>query len=406
MKVYAAWAAALALFWSTSAAAGDQPGVTDAEVRFGQTAAFSGPAAALGEGMRLGIQAAFEEANRAGGVNGRQLKLVTRDDGYEPEQAAENTRALIEEDSVFSLIGTVGTPTAKVIQPLATSAGVPLVGPFTGAGFLRAPDVSNVINVRASYGAEADAWIEHLTATGHTRIALLYQDDGFGQAGRTGVLAAMKARTLSLVAEGKYRRNTVAVKTALLQIRRAKPDAVVMVGAYRPCAEFITLARQLGLDATFMNISFVGSAALAQRLGSGGFGVMVSQVVPFPHDTSLPLVAQYQAALKAFDPKAEPGFVSLEGYMTGRLAVMALSKVQGEVSRSAFLDAIYSQRDFDLGGVVLKFSPGDNQGMDAVYLTRIGAGGRFEAVTKGADFAGAEAEGEEGGAPAAGRAEP
>ncbi|MFN3201392.1 MAG: ABC transporter substrate-binding protein [Bradymonadia bacterium] len=370
---------------ASAALAETHPGVTEDSVHFGQTAAFEGPAAALGQGMRLGLKAAFEEANRAGGVKGRTLKLTDLDDGYEPEQAAANTRALIDEHKVFALIGTVGTPTAKVIQPLATSAGVPLVGPFTGAGFLRAKGVSNVINVRASYGAEADTWIEHLTRTGHERIAILFQDDGFGQAGRTGVLAAMKKRGLSLVAEGKYRRNTVAVKTALLQIRRAKPDAVVMVGAYRPCAEFITLARQLGLDATFMNISFVGSAALAKRLGAGGFGVMVSQVVPFPNDTSLSLVKQYHAALKAVDAQAEPGFVSLEGYMVGRLAIMALESIDGPVTRATFLDAIYSRKTFDLGGVTLTYSPGDNQGMDAVYLTRIGAGGRFEAVTQGGE---------------------
>ena len=161
---------------------------------FGQSAAFEGPAAALGLGMRQGILAAFTEANTAGGVNGRRLELVYCDDGYEPDRAIENTNRLINEDQVFALIGEVGTPTSRAAQPIATEARVPFIGPFTGAGFLRDPSLGNVINVRASYDQETEAWIEHLTSDlGISRVALLYQDDSFGLAGRSGVVAALEA---------------------------------------------------------------------------------------------------------------------------------------------------------------------------------------------------------------------
>src|SRR5262249_39262976 len=204
---------------------------------------------------------------------------------------------------VFALVGEVGTTTSNAVQPIATEAGVPFIGPSTGAAFLRNPALGNVINVRASYDQETEVLVEHLTADlGISRIAILYQDDSFGRAGLDGVTKALKKRGMHLVAEGTYERNTTAVKMALLAIRKADPEAVVLVGTYKPSAEFIKLAHKLKLNPVFVNISFVGPSALAKELGKDGKGVVVAQVVPFPGDTSLPLVAQYQKALKATNP--------------------------------------------------------------------------------------------------------
>jgi ABC-type branched-subunit amino acid transport system substrate-binding protein len=333
--------------------------------------------------MREGIVAAFEEANAAGGVNGRLVELISYDDGYEPEKAIENTYRLIKDDQVFALIGEVGTPTSNAAQPIATEANVPFIGPFTGAAFLRNPAFGNVINIRASYDQETEAWIEHLTTDlGLSRIAILYQDDSFGRAGLSGVLQALEKRGMELVAEGTYRRNTTAVKNALLAIRKSDPEAVVMVGAYKPCAEFIKLANRVKLDAVFVNISFVGSNALAKELGEDGEGVVVTQVVPFPADTGIPLVAQYQEALKVARPDAEPGFVSLEGYMVGRLVVAALEKLGDDLTRAGLLATIREVGTFDLGGIELNYGPDDNQGMDQVFLTVIQADGSLKAADR------------------------
>ena len=258
---------------------------------------------------------------------------------------------------------------------------MPFVGPFTGAGFLRDASHSNVFNVRATYFAETEAWIEYLVdQQGMDSIALLYQDDGFGRVGLAGVTAALEKRGMTLSAQGTYTRNTTAVKKALLHIRKAEPDAVVMVGAYKPVAEFIRLSRRIKFEPTFVNISFVGSDALAQELGDAGEDVIISQVVPFPWDASLPVVAQYQAALTAFDAEATPGFVTLEGYLTGRLAIKALEDTGAELTRESFLKALSELRTVDFGGVTMSFGPGDNQGMDEVFLTRITQDGSFQPV--------------------------
>jgi len=353
-------------------------GVTADSITFGQAAVLDGPASALGQGMRAGIQAAFDEINARGGVHGRKLKLISRDDGYEPDRAIAETKKLIDQDKVFALIGPVGTPTSAAAQPIATAAKVPFIGAFTGAGFLRNPKLENIVNVRASYGAETEAWIKHVTEDLKIKkIAILYQDDAFGRAGLDGVKAAMSKRGLELTEEATYERNTVAVKTALLTLRRAAPDAVVMVGAYKPCAELIKLAHKLEFNPVFVNISFVGASALAKELGPDGKGVVISQVVPFPWDTSLKVVADYQAAIKG-----APDFVSLEGYLVGRLAIASLEKMSGEPTREGLLKVIKDTGKFDIGGLAMTFGPTKNEGLDQVFLTVIQPDGSFKAVDK------------------------
>ncbi len=382
MKSFALPLAALLLCLGVDEASAE-PGVTGVKIVFGQSTALGGPASALGQGMQTGILAAFEEANRQGGVAGRKLELKSYDDGYEPDRAIDNTRNLINKDKVFALIGEVGTPTSKAVQPISTDAKVPFIGPFTGAGFLRDASLGNVVNYRATYGQETEAWIKHLTGDlGHKRIAILYQDDSFGRVGLAGVKKALKKRGMSLVAEGTYKRNTTAVKSAVLKIRKAKPESVVLVGAYKPIAAFIKLAKKSRIDATFVNISFVGSKALAKELGDDGAGVVVTQVVPFPWDRSLPAVADYQDALRTIDPQAEPGFVSLEGYLVGRLAIMALEEMGDDVSRNNFMKTVAAMGNVSLGGIDLSFGRDDNQGSDKVFLTVIQPDGSFRAVDR------------------------
>jgi ABC-type branched-subunit amino acid transport system substrate-binding protein len=358
-------------------------GVSDSAIIFGQAAPMEGPAAALGVGMRHGMDAAFAEANRAGGVKGRMLVIVSRDDGYEPNRSVEATRALINDDKVFALVGPVGTPTSAAAQPVAQEAGVPFIGPFTGAEFLRdAAKLPNVVNLRASYFQETEAMVERLTTDLNAqKIAILYQDDAFGRAGLAGVQRALTKRSMQLAAEGTYERNTVAVRNAVLAIQRGRPDAVIMVGAYRPCAEFIKVARQVRLNATFVNISFVGSEALAAELGDKGAGVVVTQVVPFPNENANPLIKRYQAALAAADPAAKPGFISLEGYLVGRLVIEALGQLAGAPTRAALMQTIMAG-NFDLDGFKLSFKPGQNQGSQQVFLTVIQADGSFRAVDR------------------------
>jgi len=371
------------LAMATLSAKGDEAGVSDDAILFGQAAVLEGPSSALGQRLRQGIVAAFTEINDKGGVHGRKLQLISRDDGYDPDRSVAQTLQLIENDKVFALIGAVGTPTAMATIPITSARNVPFIGPFSGAEFLRDLELPNVVNIRASYGAEAEAWIKHLTEDRHfTRIGIFYQDDSFGRDGLLGVKRALAKRGLELAAEGTFERNTRAVASAWRMIKRAEPEAIVMVGTYGPCAEFIKLAHRSGAYPTFVNISFVGANALATELGPEGEGVIVSQVVPFPWDRSLKLVADYQAAQKAFDPTLTPDFVSLEGYLSGRIAAAALEKAGPQPTRASLLRAINDVGRFDISGSIVTVGIRAIDTPPKVFLTVIQKDGTFKAVDK------------------------
>lgn len=359
----------------------EQPGVSDRSILFGQSAAFSGPAQELGRNMRLGMQAAFWEVNEQGGVHGRRLELVSFDDGYEPKSAIDNTRQLIGGEQVFALIGAVGTPTSLAAVPIAEDAGVPYIAPFTGSSFLRDPKWQGVVNMRASYFQETEEIVARLTdSLGVKRIAIMYQDDSFGREGFRGVRRALERRELSLVSVGVYPRNTTAVKTALLDLRGGQPQAVILVGTYEPVATLIAWAQATGFNPIFATISFVGSKALARELGPAGTGVLVSQVVPFPTATDPAIVGSYRSALTAYAPKAEPSFVSFEGYLAGRLAIAALTGCGREVSRACLLENLRRADVINLEGFKLRYGDGDNQGSDAVFLTAIDRDGEYRPI--------------------------
>ena len=373
----------LATLLAAAIPASAEDGVSADKIVFGQATALEGPASALGLGMKMGLEAAFAEINKAGGVKGRKLELKSVDDGYEPTKSIEAVKKLLEEDKVFAIAGAVGTPTAAATQPIATAAGAPFIGAFTGAEFLREPYKPLVLNIRASYFQETEAMVEHLTKDlGASKIAIMYQDDAFGQAGLAGVKKALDKRQMQLAGEGTFERNTVAVKTALLAIKKAEPHAVIMISPYKPAAEFIKLAKQIKLDVTFVNISFVGSDALAKELGPVGAGVVITQVVPFPKDAAIPVVGRYQASLKANAPDAQPGFVSLEGYLVGRAIISALEKVSGDLTRQALIEAVQKAGTLDLDGFKLLYGPSNNRGSDQVFLTVIQADGSFKAVDR------------------------
>lgn len=360
---------AAALLLASSALA---QGVTSDRVLLGQSCALKGPASALGQGMSLGLELYFDQVNAKGGIDGRTIQLKTINDGYEPKKCTVATKMLTSKLDVFALIGGVGTPTAKVAVPIAEAAKVPFLAPFTGAEFLRSPHKRYVVNLRGSYWQEMERLAQYLVdEQGMKKIACFYQNDGYGQAGLSGIVKALEARSMELCAEGTYKRNTTAVKTGLDAIAASKPDAVVMVGAYKPCAAFIKAAKAnpATASATFCNISFVGTKALMAELGDAAQGCVVSQVVPFPWDATIPVVAEYQAALKKAGKADEIDFVSLEGFMAGKMFCQVLERVEGDLTRESFLDTVGRVGKFDLGGAVLGFGPKDHQGMDEIFLT-------------------------------------
>ena len=352
------------------------PGVTSNSILLGQSAAFTGPASELGTEMRAGAMAYFQWVNAQGGVNGRKIELKSLDDGYEGDRAAANTKKLIE-DGVFLLFGYVGTPTSNASKPIFTAAKVPFVGPFTGAESLRNPVNRYIFNIRASYYDETDKLVAQLLGQTLDRIAVFYQNDDYGKAGLTGVERAMQKRNMKIIATGTVERNTVDIAAAVKSICNVDPQGVVMISAYKSCAAFIRGARAAGCNPQFMNVSFVGSKALAHETGPAGRGVGISQVVPFPWNLSARVVKEYQQLLEASTGKQNYSFTSLEGFIAAKVLVEGLRRTGNDLTRERFVNAMEQIRDYDVGGFTVSFSPTDHSGSKFVELTVIGKDERF-----------------------------
>ena len=349
------------------------------DIVLGMSTALRGPAADLGKNMKAGVLAEFKRVNKLGGSQGKTLRLVALDDGYEPSQTAPNMRRLIEQEKVLAVIGNVGTPTAIAAIPIANERKTLFFAPFTGAGVLRKfPPDRYVINYRASYAEETGAMIDALIKLGKLKlneIAFFTQRDGYGDAGFVGGITALKRHGLkdeSSIRHVRYERNTIAVEDSLasLLLSERLPRAVIMVGAYAPCAKFISLAKKSGLDALFLNVSFVGSTPLARELGIQADKVIVTQVVPHPLQSNLPLVQEYRANLKAYNSNMKPTFGSLEGYIAARILVKALNTIKGPSTRESIIDELENFSTFDIGlGESLHLGPKDHQASHRIWPT-------------------------------------
>lgn len=367
-------------------------GVTDSEIRFGISAPFSGAAKELGQNMRVGIEAAFRVVNASGGVNGRQLRLVAADDGYEPARTAATIKQLYEKDQVFGLIGNVGTPTAVVALPYALDRKMLFFGAFTGAGLLRSdPPDRYVFNYRASYAEETDAVVHYLVKVRRlkpTQIAVFAQQDAYGDAGFAGVTKAIRSLggDASAILRLNYQRNTVDVDEAVEQLKKSHVPirAVIMVPAYRAAAKFIEKTRDVYPNMIYTSVSFVGSTALAGELMLLGKryanGVIVTQVVPALEGHSS-LVLEYKSALAKYFAGEAPDYVSLEGYVMANVLIAALKRSGPQVDTERLVETLENLHDLDIGlGTPVSFSRSEHQGVHKVWATQLDEAGHYQPI--------------------------
>lgn len=353
-----------------------EPGVTKHAIILGQSGPMSGPAAELGIEFRIGAQLVFDQVNSSGGIHGRDIDLRTVDDQNDPARAEQNLMSMITTEPVFALFGVIGTPSPIVMRALAEQR-VPLLAAYSGDRSLREPFNRQVFNLRASYAEEIDKLIETLTVIGQKNIAVFHQDDEFGKTGLAAVEAALAKRKLKVTAIGAAPRDSIVLGAAVKSSLASKPDAVIMINSYGPCAEFVKLAKKAGSPAQFYTISHASGKPLARALGADGAGLGITKVVPSPWNPAIPIVRDYQKAM-AKNSSADYSFTSLEGFIAAKVAVEALRRAGREPTREAFVSALENLRDLDLGGVQISFSPTNHNNMKPyIDVTIIRKDGKF-----------------------------
>ena len=340
----------------------------EAELRIGSSAALSGPAAQLGLRYHAGIRAQLDLLNQQGGIQGQKVVLDVRDDGYESDRAEINTRQLVEDPRVLLLFGYVGTPTSRMALPYLKRHGISFLAAYTGASMLYEPGPGRIFSVRASYGDESLALAAAMKQDGVQRFNVLLQADLFGRAGLEAMREASQSLKLHLQASATVKRNSTQVDEALeALINRDPAEAVFMISAYETCAAFIRQARARGYKGRFYLLSFVGLEPLREALLGDMRQVRVAQVVPDPHDPSLPVVAAYQKAMlmrgdKQFDS------LSLEGYIAARVLSEGLRRAKPPITRDSLQQALANLGELDLGGFKLRYQEDAHRGSTLVLI--------------------------------------
>ena len=351
-----------------------------AELVIGQVAPLSGVLASTGHQMVVGGKIYFDHINEQGGIHGAMIKQVVVDDAYKVDETSRLTREMLARPEVIALFGFAGTANvSKLLEDgILDVGGAALVAPYTGGEALRTPFNPWIFHVRAGYADEAEHMVQQLTTLGMNRIAVMYQDDGFGKAGLLGVTNALAKRNLKLAVAAGYERNTDKVDDAVKKIKASDAQAIIMVSVNKSTAAFMKQYREGGGGAQMYNISVVDPAELVKLAGlKNAHGLGISQVVPYPYMPSLPVVREYQTLLKKYAPKELVNYTSFEEFVGAKVLVEALRRAGPNPTRAKVVKALESMGSYDTGGITVSFSPGNRVGSRYVEVTVIGSSGKL-----------------------------
>lgn len=351
-----------------------------ADIVIGQIAPLSGVLASTGQQMVLGGSLYFRHVNATGGVHGQKIVVQVADDGYKVDDTVRLTREFLANPELVALYGFAGTSNVgKLLSDgVLEQGGAALVAPYTGGEPLRSPFNPWIFHVRAGYADETEHMVQQVTTLGMARIAVMYQDDGFGKAGLDGVQKALAKRGLELSAAAPYDRNTDQVDAAVAKILQSDAQAVIMIAVNKPASAFIQRYREAGGGAQLYNISVVDPAEIVKLAGlKNAHGLGISQVVPFPYQPNLPVVREYQALLKKYAPDEHVNYTSFEQFLGAKVLVEALRRAGPAPTRARVLKALETLGPYDLGGITVNFSPSNRVGSRYVEVTVIGRSGRL-----------------------------
>ena len=346
----------------------------------GQVAPYSGPLAPTGSHVGAGAQLYFDRVNAAGGVHGAKIRFVTKDDGYKVPDTVKLTRELIGESNPIALVGMVGTGNVEALvkDKVLAEADIPVVGIRSGAMSLVSPVVPQLFHTRASYAAEVDKIVQQLATTGIRRVAVLYQDDPLGLDGLAGAEKSLKQHSLQLLVKAPYEKNTTKVEPAVNEIATAKPQAVIMVSNTAASAEFVKQARSAGIDGQLLTLSITEGPQVVKRIGKEtAHGLGIVQVVPDPNSRAIVLSRDLQDDHKRFAPKGiELNHTLLEGYLSAKVLVEGLRRAGPNPTRKKLRESLEAMRDYDAGGLLIRFSPSSHSGSDYLDITILNKEGK------------------------------
>lgn len=347
----------------------------------GQVVPLSAPIyAAVAQEYLGGAQAYFASVNAKGGINGRKIRAVVKDDAFTPDRTLQATRELLAEDAI-ALFGYIGTPQVQILlkNNVLAEAGIALLAPWSGAPELREPNQPNLFHIRAGSADEGAKMVEQLYTLGMRRFAVLHQDDAFGRAGLAGVESGVKRKGLKTVAVGKYPpRKPDDVDAAVATIGAASPEAVILVATSPAATAFAKKLRAAGNRAQLFTMSSTSFKTLVNNLGEDGArGIGIAQVMPFPYTPTTPIAREFRQAMATYAPDKYVSHASMESFVAAKVLVEAIRRAGPNPTRQKVIAALDKLKSYDLGGFRIGFSPDNHQGSTFVEITVIGQNGKL-----------------------------
>ncbi|BEP41970.1 ABC transporter substrate-binding protein [Variovorax sp. V15] len=344
-------------------------------VLLGQSVPLTGSASEIGNAFAAGSRLAVSAFNDRNAASGLQLKLLQLDDGYDAARAAANARTLLTNDKADMLFGFVGTASSEAGANVATQQGSLLFAPFAASDTLRGAEHQNVFHVRPGMIDEALKIVKQCATVGQTRVALVGDDDAMGRAGLAAVEQAISELKLTpLVATALVPANGDKLDAALKEVQKQSPQAIVLVSLSGTTANAIRKLRKSGYAGSFMAFSIVGIDPLYAALGKDIGGIVISQVVPSPRPSAIPIVKEYLAAVDNSDQTAS--YEGLEGFIAAKAAGEAVKRAGRGFNTAALMRVMSGMTDYDVGGFRINLRPGLRDSVRNIDLISISADGR------------------------------
>lgn len=321
----------------------------------GRSLVLSGPLKGSGEAKRDGADAYIQKINKAGGIGGRMIEVVTLDDEYTPANTVANLKKLAAENRLTAFLGLFGLPTVAAALPVLAQLQIPAVGLSSGSDALRTPFNRYVFPVRASFSDEARKIAQHVKTIGISKINVVHTDNFFGENVKTIMLDALKgegldAGVIKLDSAGK------GASDAARLARAGEPQAIALAMLPQAAVPFLTELKKTSFNSPLYALSPTDASAMTAQLGTQAAGLAITQVVPIPRGLRVKIVAEYIQALTDLG-HGTPSFFGLEGFIEAKILVEGLKRAGRSPSPESLVKALETIRDFDIGGVSVTYTP-------------------------------------------------
>jgi branched-chain amino acid transport system substrate-binding protein len=355
------------------------------DLLIGQVSSQTSPVTAVNaKGLFVGFNVYLSHINAKGGIDGRKIKLINKDDQLIPGKMTEMTKEFIADKHILALAAYQNTAGITELAKLnvAGNAGIAMIAPFQGdKSIVSAP---NFFPFRTGYPNEVVAMIKEAYFTQKKKVVVIYQAATYGPAMMQLAQEASKKEGLNVVSYVKM--DTAAqdkldavIKGVVAATVKETPDAVILLLGGRPAPELVKQLRSSAAgDAQLYLMSVVPPTDVVKVVGEArSRGIVISQAVPFPFSATLPLVGEYQKLMKQYAPDEPLSFSTLEGFVAGKITVEALRRASPRPTREKVLKALTNMGELNLGGVYVNYTPKERKGWGGVDLTVIGPNGKL-----------------------------